>query len=126
MTSNALLNGYTRSYWLTIDDKLVNPGKNINGGSTFTRHEFSITTAVDQNVIFQTNVHESRLYPKLTGCGLGIGVINVKTIVEWTLPGSTSSIWYQEGEYNLNSGNPYALKAGTTYSINLELWGGNT
>jgi len=53
-------------------------------------------------------------------------VLNVKNIVEWTLPGSTSSIVYQEGEYNLNNAQPYLLKVGTTYSINLELWGGNT
>jgi hypothetical protein len=35
------------------------------------------------------------------------------------------TISYYEGDYNLNSGKTFALKAGTTYTINLELWGGN-
>jgi hypothetical protein len=30
-----------------------------------------------------------------------------------------------EGDFNLNDGKPFALKAGTTYTINLELWGSN-
>jgi hypothetical protein len=43
------------------------------------------------------------------------------------LPGSTvlKQTYYYEGDYNLNSGDPYALKVRTTYNINLELWGGN-
>lgn len=88
---NSALEGWTRSYFLKIDDKLVNPGKNTYGGPTYTRHEFTVTSSVNQDVIFQTNVHESRTYPMLAGCGTGIGSVNgVKTIVEWVLPGSSA------------------------------------
>jgi hypothetical protein len=53
--------------------------------------------------------------------------LKVKNVVEYILPGSTllKTISYYEGDYNLNLGKPFALKAGTTYTINLELWGGN-
>ena len=34
------LEGWTRSYFLKIDDTFVNPGKNVYGGSKYTRHEF--------------------------------------------------------------------------------------
>ena len=54
---------WTRSYFLVIDDTLVNPGINPLGGSAFTRHEFAIWTDIDQDVIFQTNVHDNRVYP---------------------------------------------------------------
>ena len=104
-----MLKDWTRSYFLILDDKLVNPGKNINGGPLYTRHEFTITSALSQNAIFQVNNHEKRTYPMITGCGAGIGVVNVKTIVEWSLPGSSGQTWFQEGEYNLKSGEPYAL-----------------
>lgn len=88
---NSALEGWTRSYFLKINDTLVNPGKNTYGGPTYTRHEFTVTSSVNQDVIFQTNVHESRTYPMLTGCGTGIGSVNgVKTIVEWVLPGSSA------------------------------------
>ena len=52
---------------------------------------------------------------------------SVKNIVEWLLPGSNliKQTFYTEGDFNLNNGKPYALKAGTTYAINLELWGDN-
>lgn len=100
---NPMLDGWTRSYFLKIDDKLVNPGKNVYGGPAYTRHEFTITTPVSQDVIFQVNVHDSRMYPLTSGCGLGIGVNTVKTIVEWVLPGSSAQTYYYEGEYNLKN-----------------------
>jgi hypothetical protein len=54
--------------------------------------------------------------------------MTVKNVVEYVMPGSTllKTTVYYVGDFNLNSGNPYALKAGTTYTINLELWGNNT
>lgn len=103
----------------------MNPGKNVYGGAAYTRHEFTITTDVSQDVIFQVNVHDSRLYPLIAGCGSGVGVNSVRTIVEWVLPGSSAQTYYFEGEYNLKNAQPYSLVAGTTYRINLELWGGN-
>lgn len=76
-------------------------------------------------MIFQVNVHDSRLYPRFTGCGQGVGVNTVRTVVEWNLPGSTQQTYYYEGEYNLNGGNSYRLAAGSNYKISLELWAGN-
>lgn len=126
MSWNPVLDGWTRSYFMQIDDKLVNPGKNVNGGPTYTRHELVITSDISQDVIFQVNVHDSRLYPRFTGCGSGVGVNTIRTIVEWNMPGSNAQTYYFEGEYNLNGGNPYRLAANTTYRINLELYAGNT
>jgi hypothetical protein len=92
VSHNSILEGWTRSYFLVLDDKLDNPGINPMGGMNYTRHEFNITSAVDQNAIFQINVHDSRIYPRSEGCGKTIfkGPISVtmlKVIVEWTLPG---------------------------------------
>ena len=126
MSNNPVLDGWTRSYFLVLDDKLVNPGKNTYGGAAYTRHEFQITSAVAQDAIFQVNVHDSRLYPRFTGCGQGVGVNTIRTVVEWNLPGSNAQTYYYEGEYNLNGGNSYKLVANTTYKINVELWAGNT
>jgi hypothetical protein len=125
---NPILEGWTRSYFLKLDDTFVNPGKNINGGSKYTRHEFSITTNVDQDAIFTINTHAVRSYPFNTCMNSALTTINsVKNVVEWFLPGSNSirQTFYVEGDFNLNGGRPYALKAGTTYAINLELWGDN-
>ena len=33
------LEGWTRSYFLKVDDTFVNPGKNVYGGSKYTRHD---------------------------------------------------------------------------------------
>jgi hypothetical protein len=41
-----ILKDWTRSYFLILDDKFVNPGKNINGGPLYTRHEFTISSAL--------------------------------------------------------------------------------
>jgi hypothetical protein len=73
------------------------------------------------------NVHDSRLYPKIDGCGLAMdGVSSLRTVVEWYLPGSNAQTYFTEGEYNLNYGNSYQLVAGNSYKISLELWAGNT
>lgn len=52
MSSNQILDGWTRSYFLKLDDKLVNPGINTYGGAAYTRHEFLITSEVSQDAIF--------------------------------------------------------------------------
>ncbi len=46
ISNSKMLKDWTRSYFLVLDDKLVNPGKNINGGPLYTRHEFTITSAL--------------------------------------------------------------------------------
>ena len=47
------MDGWTRSYFLAIDDTIYNPGRNITGddgrtygGSKATRHDFTISSDV--------------------------------------------------------------------------------
>lgn len=124
---NPILEGWTRSYFLKLDDTFVNPGKNSLGGTKFTRHEFLITSNVDQDAIFTINTHAFRSYPYNTCMDSSSTISGVKNVIEWLMPGSTviKQTFYAEGDFNLNGGLPYALKAGNTYIINLELWGDN-
>lgn len=100
-----MLTDWTRNYFLILDDTEYNPGKNSLGGSSYTRHEFTITSDTTQEVILMSNVHDSRVYPKSSGCGGGFITVNgLRVVLEWTLPGSTATTYYQEGEYLFNGG----------------------
>lgn len=43
-----MLTDWTRNYFLILDDSEYNPGKNSLGGSSYTRHEFTIKSDTDQ------------------------------------------------------------------------------
>lgn len=51
-----------------LDDKLDNPGTLPEGGPTFTRHEFTISTKRSQSLILSVNVHNDEIYPRREGC----------------------------------------------------------
>ena len=85
------LEGWTRSYFLKIDDTFVNPGKNVYGGSKYTRHEFYIISDVDQSAIFTINTHAIRSYPWNTCMSDSLNAAyKVRNVIEYILPGSST------------------------------------
>jgi len=47
--------GLFRADWLILDDETYNPGSTDDCGYTCTKHEFTLTSSVDQKVIVSAN-----------------------------------------------------------------------
>ena len=58
--------GLWRDDWLILDDQTDSPGEHKKCGETCTRHEFTVRSAVRQQVILSANVWDYRDYP--TAC----------------------------------------------------------
>ena len=90
-----MLSSWTRSHFLILDDDTNKPGKNAAGGVNYTRHEFTLKSSVAQKVKLMANVHPSRVYPQITGCGAGLPNVNgIRVVMEWNLPNSVMASAY--------------------------------
>lgn len=72
--------GLFRDDWLILDDQTENsPGSTNQCGDTCTRHEFTLTSSVDQKIIVSANTWQNRGYPlKCSPTGNNLHVVNVE------------------------------------------------
>jgi hypothetical protein len=117
-----------------IDDTLSNPGTGIAAsdgitycGSACTRHSFTITSAIDQEVYIMFSSWDRRMYPARTGCGTKTfttpAPADFKYGIKWNIAGQSGAKGVN-GEVRLaNYGTPFMMGPGVTGTIDAELFG---
>lgn len=127
--SSRNLSAWTRSYFLVLDDKLDSPGVLPEGGPTFTRHEFTIRSQVNQSLILSVNVHNDEIYPRREGCAdaFNDSPLNAKYVVDSPdfLAGPEVNTVGGKPNFWLKDGGTLFLRSNRDYRVYVELWGDN-
>lgn len=128
------LSDWTRSYFLAIDDTLSNPGVGIlgddnitYGGKEATRHDFTISSDIAQDVYVMAASWDSKMYPKISGCGQGSLFApppsTHKYGIQWNVAGKSGRKGVNGGIFLNSYDSPFVMAAGSSGTISMELFG---
>lgn len=126
---------WKRSFFLVLDDDLVNPEIPQGEGNEYTKHSFTITSPTTQQAFISINMHDTEIYPDTNPCrkapfGSPASATAKGARAIWeanigSFSGAGSHTVDTGSTYYLNDGQEITLTAGVEYSLDLWMWGGN-